>query len=236
MPSLKIEKNQLLPAVEITPVASKSESNRALIIEALANAEDTISNLSAARDTQTMKRLLNSEESTLDVIDAGTTMRFLTAYMAINEKEVTLTGTERMCQRPIGILVDALRSIGCDINYINEEGYPPLQIKPFKGQSKNEISIKGDISSQYISALLMIAPVLPEGLTINIIGKLGSRPYVEMTLGLMEHYGVKADWIENTIKIPHGKYQPNNYEIESDWSGASYWFSVVALAKESSIF
>ncbi|NMM49397.1 3-phosphoshikimate 1-carboxyvinyltransferase [Marinigracilibium pacificum] len=235
MSSLKIEKKKNIDNVEITPVASKSESNRALIIESLAGTTNTILNLSEARDTQTMNKLLNTQEDTLDVIDAGTTMRFLTAFMSIKDKASIMTGTPRMCQRPIGILVEALRSIGADIKYVGEEGYPPLKINAFKGQASDEISIKGDISSQYISALLMIAPVLPNGLKITIKGKLGSKPYVDMTLGLMEVYGVKADWTDNIITIPHQNYKPNQYTIESDWSGASYWFSLVSLADSAQI-
>jgi 3-phosphoshikimate 1-carboxyvinyltransferase len=161
----------ILKSVDIPLEASKSESNRALIINALSGNRSVLYNLSKARDTQTMQRLLASEEETLDVLDAGTTMRFLTAYSLLGDQTVILTGTERMQKRPIKILVDALRKIGGKIKYKNEEGYPPIKIKPLEKQKKHEIKIKGDVSSQYISALLMIAPQLPEGLNLHLKGK-----------------------------------------------------------------
>ncbi len=223
---------------QIIPLpASKSESNRALIIQALANGNSIeLSNLAEARDTQTMIRLLADRSDLKDVLDAGTTMRFLTAYYAISDQEVTMTGTPRMCQRPIGILVDALREIGADINYLDQEGYPPLLIKPFTTQQVDKISIRGDVSSQYISALLMIAPKLSKGLSIELTGTIGSRPYIEMTLALMSQFGVKHTWEKNTIYIPAQSYQAQSYAIEGDWSGASYWFSLLALAKSGSLF
>ncbi|WP_128543935.1 3-phosphoshikimate 1-carboxyvinyltransferase [Larkinella soli] len=241
-----------MSAVRLTPPAgpvratiplpsSKSESNRALIIDALTQFRSTLHNVSAARDTQTMIRLLQSEEPIADVLDAGTTMRFLTAYFAVTGKHKTLTGTPRMCERPIGILVDALRSLGADIEYLNREGYPPLVTKGFFDNSRtsgdtSQVSIRGDVSSQYISALLMVAPTLPRGLTLKLTGEVGSRPYIEMTLRQMEHFRVKAnvDWEKNTIAVAPTAYVPQEYAVESDWSGASYWFSVMALAEEGS--
>jgi 3-phosphoshikimate 1-carboxyvinyltransferase len=170
--------------------ASKSECNRALIINALTGFKCELSNISEARDSQTMQRLLNSSEPVADVIDAGTTMRFLTAYYAVTNQSKTMTGTPRMCERPIGILVDALRILGADIQYEKVEGYPPLKLNGFNYSGKNELTMRGDVSSQYISALLLIAPELPSGLTIKLEGEVGSRPYIEMTLNQMAHFGI----------------------------------------------
>ncbi|MVM28729.1 3-phosphoshikimate 1-carboxyvinyltransferase [Spirosoma sp. HMF4905] len=220
--------------VTIPLASSKSESNRALIIDALTGFQCDLKNLSTARDTQTMIRLLKSQDNTADVLDAGTTMRFLTAYFTVTGQQKTMTGTPRMCERPIGILVDALRTLGADITYLNKEGYPPLQINGFSSSESNRISIRGDVSSQYISALVMIAPLLPNGLTLELTGAIGSRPYIEMTLEQMAYFGadVQADWATNTITITPKPYTPKPYAIESDWSGASYWYSVAALAQD----
>lgn len=222
---------------KIRLASSKSESNRALIINALSGFGGELQNLSTARDTQTMIRLLKSEDAVADVLDAGTTMRFLTAYFAITNQTKTMTGTPRMCERPIGILVDALKSIGCEIEYLAKEGYPPTQLKGFREQKTNEISIRGDVSSQYISALLMISPLLPNGLTINLLGEIGSIPYITMTVKQMEAFGVKviADWDSKKLSVKPQKYQATSYQIESDWSGASYWYSVVALAENDDV-
>lgn len=222
---------------QVTPPASKSESNRVLIIDALTGLKSNLENLSNARDTQTMIRLLRSNEEVLDVIDAGTTMRFLTAYLSITGQEKTLTGTKRMCERPIKLLVDALKTLGANIEYKDKEGYPPLAIKKFDKEKvkTNHLRIKGDVSSQYITALLMIAPVLPNGLELELEGKIGSRPYIEMTLSLMKHFGVNSEWRENKISISAQSYQPATYKVESDWSAASYWYSIVALAREAKI-
>lgn len=216
--------------------SSKSESNRALIINALSGFRGTLQNVSAARDSQTMIRLLKSEDPVADVLDAGTTMRFLTAYFAVTGQHKTMTGTPRMCERPIGILVDALRKLGAEIDYLKNDGFPPLATNGFSGNGTNRLAIRGDVSSQYISALLMIAPTLPDGLTLELTGDVGSRPYIEMTLRQMEHFGVKslADWTNKTITVPPTPYTPADYAIESDWSGASYWFSMLALAENES--
>lgn len=221
--------------LEIPLPSSKSESNRVLIIDALTNGENQISNLAEARDTQTMIRLLGEDPEIYDVIDAGTTMRFLTAYSALTNRQKILTGTPRMCERPIGLLVDAVRSIGAEVEYQNEEGYPPLKIKGFKKQTNNRITIRGDVSSQYISALLMLAPVLPEGLVLELTGKIGSRTYIEMTLELMKQFGVASIWEGNKINVAPQTYRPTAYAVESDWSGASYWFSLLACADQGSI-
>jgi 3-phosphoshikimate 1-carboxyvinyltransferase len=221
--------------VEIPLPSSKSESNRALIIDALTEGENQISNLAEARDTQTMIRLLKENPEVLDVLDAGTTMRFLTAYSSLTNRQKVLTGTPRMCERPIGILVDALRTIGADIEYQNKEGYPPLLTKGFNKQLSNKVTIRGDVSSQYISALLMLAPTLPEGLELELTGKIGSRTYIEMTLQLMKQFGVNANWDGQTITVLPQPYKPTAYAVESDWSGASYWFSLLACAEEGEL-
>ncbi|WP_420316309.1 3-phosphoshikimate 1-carboxyvinyltransferase [Ekhidna sp.] len=219
----------------ITLESSKSESNRALIINALAGGNVTdIHNLSNARDTQTMRSLLEGKPEEYDVKDAGTTMRFLTAYLSIHGQGETITGTERMKNRPIGPLVDALRTLGAKIEYMEKDGYPPLKIHRIGKQLTNKISIPGNISSQYISSLLMIAPSLEQGLEITLTSAIYSRPYIEMTLSLMKAFGVDNEWNGNTIKVSSQTYQPVDYTIEGDWSGASYWYSFLSLAPEES--
>lgn len=215
--------------------SSKSESNRALIINALAKGDvANIHNLSNARDTQTMHRLLHMPTEEYDVKDAGTTMRFLTAYLAINGNDAIITGTDRMKQRPIGPLVDALRILGANIIYLEKDGYPPLKINRIKNQLSDQISIPGNISSQYISALLMIAPSLPNGLTVTLTTEVYSRPYIQMTLDLMNFFGVTATWTEDKISIASQDYSPTSYAIEGDWSGASYWYGFLRLSSEQS--
>jgi 3-phosphoshikimate 1-carboxyvinyltransferase len=217
--------------------SSKSESNRALIIDALAGFGGTLDNLASARDTQTMMRLLQSNDLTADVLDAGTTMRFLTAYFTATNQTKILTGTPRMCERPIGILVDALRLLGADIVYLREEGYPPFKINGFNYSGQHLIQLRGDVSSQYISALLMIAPTLPNGLTIELTTPIGSQPYIEMTLAQMAHFGIEytANWSERRLTVAPQSYTPTRFQVESDWSGASYWYSLVALAADIEI-
>jgi 3-phosphoshikimate 1-carboxyvinyltransferase len=217
--------------------ASKSESNRLLLIDALAEKKMRLENLSTARDTQTMQALLATQPNEWDVKDAGTTMRFLTAYLALKGSGDIITGTERMQQRPIGPLVDALRHIGASISYVKNDGYPPLHIERLVTQKQTVITIPGNISSQYISALLMIAPVLPQGLTIHLSTEVFSRPYISMTLKLMAKYGVTYCWAGNTISIAPQRYvaSSSTYTVESDWSGASYWYAFMALG-EGSLF
>jgi 3-phosphoshikimate 1-carboxyvinyltransferase len=231
---IEIRKLPEIPPCTISIPSSKSESNRALIIHALAK-KGKINNLSTARDTQTMLKLLQSNEQTLDVLDAGTTMRFLTAYFAISDQDRILTGTKRMCERPIGILVDALRELGADIEYIDTAGYPPLHIKGFQDSGIKTIRMRGDVSSQYISAILMISPILKNGLKLELTGKVSSRPYIDMTLGIMRHFGVSSKFKKNIIKIPKQPYVNTSFDVDPDWSGASYWYSIAALAREASI-
>ncbi|WNB18613.1 3-phosphoshikimate 1-carboxyvinyltransferase [Marivirga arenosa] len=202
-------------------------------MKALSNDKINISNLSKARDTQTLIKLLKEKNNLkeFDVLDAGTAMRFLTAYLAISTtQEVCITGTERMQKRPIKILVEALQKSGASIEYIKEEGFPPLKIESFKEQKTNQISIPGNISSQYISALLMIAPKLKNGLEISIKTPIFSKPYIDMTLGLMKLAGIEHTFNENKISIQAQEYQNSNISVETDWSAASYWFSIIALS------
>lgn len=220
---------------KIALTASKSESNRALIIQALCEKAIVLNNLSAARDTQTLIRLLAEKSSIWDVLDAGTTMRFCTAYLAVRGHENTITGTERMQQRPIGLLAEALKEIGAEIQYLNNPGFPPLKISAIKEQKTNRLEIPGNVSSQFISALMLIAPALPQGLIITLTKNIFSRPYLEMTRKLMVHFGAKASWSGNQMMVEPGPYQPNEYTIESDWSGASYWYSFCAMNPGSSI-
>lgn len=234
--TIRLSSDGILTGTKIKPSASKSESNRSLIINALSGNLGQLDNLSDARDTQTMKRLLSSNDNLFDVLDAGTTMRFLTGYLAVTtKKKVTLTGSARMQERPIKVLVEALNSIGADIAYLKNEGYPPIEIGPFLGQETRSLSIPSNISSQYISAILMIAPVLPEGLKLELVGEVYSEPYIRMTLALMRKFGIAHDWNGQTIEINHQEYTPAEYTIESDWSGTSYWYGLVSLAQEGSM-
>lgn len=235
--SIKISTKHKQLNCTIPLTGSKSESNRALIMQALSEGAVQVKNISEAADTVTLNNILQAgKQSVVDIGPAGTAMRFLTAFFTIQDGEVILTGSERMKQRPIGILVDALRSLGADISYTENEGYPPLRIRgPFKPES-DQVKIRGNISSQYISALLLIAPRLEKGLKLIIEGELTSRPYVEMTLAMMEQAGIKHQWNENVISIAHQPFTKSEISIEPDWSAASYWYSIAALAEEAEIF
>ncbi|MEO9852678.1 MAG: 3-phosphoshikimate 1-carboxyvinyltransferase [Reichenbachiella sp.] len=233
--SIQLSKPATTLSLDVPLTSSKSESNRVLLLNQLGGGQSSLKNLSTARDTVTMKALLSSKEYTLDVLDAGTVMRFMTAFLAIRKTERRITGTPRMCKRPIKLLVDALNNLGANISYENEEGFPPLLFKAFSQQKVNQLTIPGNISSQYISALLMIAPTLPDGLTITLEGEIYSRPYIEMTLNLMAHFGAEGQFEGNQIKIEPQEYSSNSYTIESDWSGASYWYSLYALAGKAQI-
>jgi len=226
---------------EITLPASKSLSNRALILKALCQDSCQLSNLSDCDDTAVMLKAFEPGQTeaegvrTVDIGAAGTSMRFLTAYFATRpEAEVIMTGSERMKQRPIALLVDALRSLGADIEYTGNEGFPPLRIygKQLEG---GKLSIDGSTSSQYISALLMIAPTLTQGLELELTGNITSRPYIEMTLGMMQQFGVSSSWQGNTITVAPQPYSAHNYQVESDWSAASYWFEMAALCRNLDI-
>lgn len=212
--------------------ASKSISNRALIIHALSHGDIMPRNLSDCDDTEVMLKALRDMPEVIDIKAAGTAMRFLTAFLAVEGKEHVITGTERMKHRPIGTLVDALRYLGADIAYEGEEGFPPLRIKgkPLNG---GQLEIRGDISSQYISALLMIGPVLRNGLELKMTGNIISRPYIDLTLWMMREFGADADWSEvDTVTVKPKPYTQHDYFIESDWSAASYWYEILALTED----
>ncbi|MCR5535069.1 MAG: 3-phosphoshikimate 1-carboxyvinyltransferase [Bacteroidaceae bacterium] len=211
--------------------ASKSISNRALLINALAGNKELPQNLSDSDDTRVMLRALQDMPDTIDIGAAGTAMRFMTAYLSVTPGEHVITGTERMRQRPIAILVDALRQLGANITYEAQEGFPPLRIVGNDKLDGGELTVPGDVSSQYISALLMIAPTLHKGLRLTLSGNIASKPYLEMTLSMMREFGAKAEWTkENVIEVLPSPYEQHNYHIESDWSAASYWYEIVALS------
>lgn len=212
---------------------SKSIANRVLIIRALCAQPFPIHRLADAKDTQLLDRLLQSQEEVRDAGPAGTTFRFLTAYLSLQPGVQILTGTERMKQRPIGLLVEALRRLGARIDYLEREGFPPLRIgEPGAIGREHRIRIPAGTSSQFISALLLIAPALPQGLELTLEGKVVSRPYIEMTLHLMQHFGVKHTWMDDTIAIPPQSYQPRAFTVEADWSAASYYYALAAFAEE----
>jgi 3-phosphoshikimate 1-carboxyvinyltransferase len=251
---------------------SKSECNRALIIEALSEGKAKVENMSDAADAVTLKNILsdfidvrktsatsivkdldgNDVEITIppplkrgetyyirhnaDVGPAGTAMRFLTAYFTLLDEDVLLTGSARMKLRPIGVLVDALRSIGANIEYKENDGFPPLYIKGGFQQLTNVVYIKGNISSQYITALLLIAAKLPLGLELHIEGDLTSKPYVEMTLAMLQQTGIWHEWNDNIISIAHQEFAPTVLSVEPDWSAASYWYAIAALSDEAELF
>lgn len=211
--------------------ASKSISNRALVMCALAGSNTLPENLSDCDDTEVIINALANNPYEIDIKAAGTAMRFMTAYLSVTEGEHVITGTERMKHRPIGILVDALRRLGADIEYMGEEGFPPLRIRG-RHLDGGELSIAGNVSSQYISALLMIGPMLDKGLRLRLTGEIISRPYIDLTLWMMREFGADAEWSGvDTISISNRKYIQREYFIESDWSAASYWYEMVALSR-----
>jgi 3-phosphoshikimate 1-carboxyvinyltransferase len=216
---------------------SKSISNRALIVLALSGADPAgwLGNLSGAKDTVTLRRLLSQEGQVYDAGDAGTTFRFMTAFLAIQPGIQILTGSERMQERPVGALVYALRALGADIRFLGKEGYPPLEIGTFRPGGPSEIRIEAGVSSQFLSALAMIGPYLPGGLRIIPDGTLVSRPYLDMTVQLMRHFGARADWEGDTLVVHPGTYKPRLFTVEADWSAASYWYAMVALAEKADL-
>ncbi|MGN0036484.1 MAG: 3-phosphoshikimate 1-carboxyvinyltransferase [Bacteroidaceae bacterium] len=211
--------------------ASKSISNRALVIHHLADGNHPLLNLADCDDTQVMVRALNAPHTdTIDIRAAGTAMRFLTAYYAVTPGGRSLTGTQRMRQRPIRVLVDALRRLGADIAYVGEEGFPPLRING-KELAGGELEMAGHVSSQYVSALLLIAPTLTHGLQLRLKGDIVSRPYIDLTLGLMRRFGAEAGWLDDhCLQVVPGRYRTVPFQVESDWSAASYWYEMLALA------
>lgn len=215
--------------------SSKSISNRVLIINSLAKGTFIPENLSDCDDTRVMIQALKGNNEVIDIMAAGTAMRFLTAYLSVTPGTHIITGTERMRQRPIRILVDALRELGADIAYVENEGYPPLRIVGNNLNGKS-IRLQGNVSSQYISALLMIAPTLQNGLQLFLTGEVISRPYIDLTLELMKKFGVQAVWdSNNSLTIAHQPYNSIPFTVESDWSAASYWYQMAALSETAEI-
>lgn len=210
--------------------ASKSIGNRALVINALAGGTTMPDNLSDCDDTEVMLRALRDMPYEIDIKAAGTAMRFMTAYLAATPGEHVITGTERMRHRPISVLVDALRSLGAHIEYVGEEGYPPLRIEG-RHLYGRQLDIPGNVSSQYISALLMIAPTLKSDLELRLTGEIFSRPYIDLTLWMMKEYGAVAEWKDiDTIYVKAQPYTARPYYIENDWSASSYWYEMMALS------
>jgi 3-phosphoshikimate 1-carboxyvinyltransferase len=233
--SLKIsnKKRHLTGNIKIT--GSKSESNRLLILQAL-YPNLKISNLSNSDDTHYLQKALQSEDELVDIHHAGTAMRFLTAYFSTLEgREVVLTGSKRMTERPVKLLVDALKQMGAEISYEQNEGYPPIRIKG-KKLTANSVSLEANISSQYISALMLIAPSLPKGLKINLEGEITSTPYIKMTLEILQRAGIKGIFKGNTIKIePTPEVEKQTLAVESDWSSASYYYSLAAISETADL-
>ena len=232
---LTLDHHQQQVEANLIITGSKSETNRLILLQAL-YPPLSLENASNSDDSVAMQTALGSEDPLKDIHHAGTAMRFLTAYYAAQAgEEITLTGSARMQERPISLLVDALRSLGAAISYDKKEGYPPLRIKGQK-LTGGEVCLPANISSQYISALLLIAPQLSEGLVLHLEGEITSLPYIKMTLALLKRIGINSDFSENKITIP---YQPTiekqTQTVESDWSSASYWFSVLSLCDEGEI-
>ena len=215
--------------------SSKSISNRVLIINALTRNPLPVHNLSDSDDTEVMKKAFTAGTSHIDIGHAGTAMRFLTSYLATKTGEWELTGSERMKERPIGILVNALRELGADITFPEKEGFPPLKIRGKKLTGRC-VELDGSVSSQYISALLMIAPTLKGGLVLNLKNEITSAAYIELTLSLMKKFGVESRWDGKKIEVPEQNYQPCEFSVEADWSGASYWYQLLALAETGDVF
>ena len=230
---LHLQPNQLNLRIKLP--ASKSISNRALILNALSYSVYDIQNLSDCDDTRVTVKALDSNDTTFDIGAAGTAMRFLTAFLAKTCGEWIITGSERMRNRPIKLLVDALNTLGAKIEYLEKEGFPPLKIYG-SALMGGEISLNGGVSSQYISALMMIAPMMVNGLKIKLEGDVISVPYILMTKKMMKEYGVDATFEYNEIDIRPQSYTPIQYRVESDWSAASYWYEVLSIAGDGEIF
>jgi len=230
----KIQTDKKILSGKINLPASKSISNRVMIINALNYSPYRAANLSDCDDTRVMEQVLNSNCNQFNIGHAGTAMRFLTAYLSKIAGQWVLTGSARMKQRPIGILVDALRELGAKIEYTEKEGFPPLQIwgTHLKGGT---LEIDGSVSSQYITALLLIAPTLEHGLTLKLLNPILSESYIRLTLGLMAKFGITWHWEGNTIRVPEQDYLVQPFTIESDWSAASYWYEAAALADQAEL-
>ncbi len=227
----RVSKKDKILKGEIRLQGSKSITNRVLIIKALTHGFFDLKNFSSSEDSLKLLELINSQEKVLHAGDGGTTIRFMLAFLAIHEGEVILTGSERLIERPIGPLVDALNSLGAEIQYLAKKNYPPVLIngKMLKG---NRVDIDTTMSSQFVSALLLVAPVLRNGLILRMKGDMVSKPYIEMTLNIMKHFGIRFDWSQNMISIPRQDYSPRDFTVEADWSAASYYYQMAALADE----
>ena len=225
-----------LSATVLLP-ASKSISNRALVMNVLSGGDDTLlNNLSDCDDTQVMIDWLHEQPSVINIKAAGTAMRFSSALLSIREGSHVITGTERMRHRPISILVDALRKLGADVEYVESEGFPPLRITGRTDLPGGELTLPGNVSSQYISALLMIGPSLEKGLILHLTGDVISRPYIHLTISMMRDFGADATWTDaHTIQVLPTPYRSTPYTVESDWSAASYWYEMVALSPGSRV-
>jgi len=231
-----IHKPQPVLQGRIQLAGSKSISNRALVIRALSGKDFALHRLANARDTVLLQELLQAPREVYDAEAAGTTFRFLSAYLSRQPGTQVLTGTERMKQRPIAILVDALRQLGADIDYLEQEGFPPLRIGSPKTADPNfRLEVSAEISSQYISALLMLAPTLPRGLELQLRGTVVSRPYIEMTLRLMAYFGIEHQWEGQRIWVAPQPYQPRPLTVEADWSAASYYYALSAIAQKTDL-
>jgi 3-phosphoshikimate 1-carboxyvinyltransferase len=233
--NLLLQTSQLDLQEQIAITGSKSETNRLLLLQAL-YLNITLANTSNSDDSEVMQKALKGNEEIVDIHHAGTAMRFLTAYFAVNEgREVVLTGSQRMTERPIKVLVEALQQLGAHITYEKEEGYPPIRIKGQK-ITAHKVSIPANVSSQYISALLLVAPKLENGIELTLVGEITSVPYIKMTLALLNDLGIQTSFIGNVITVhPKKEVETKVMTVESDWSSASYFFSLVALAKTASI-
>lgn len=230
----RISKQNKILRGEITLPASKSISNRLLIIGALSNNKAQINNLSKSGDTQRLAEILRSSETEFDVDNAGTTMRFLTTFLANKPGEWILYGSERMHKRPIGILTNALKNLGVRIEFLEKEGFPPIKIYGTELEG-GKTDIYGNISSQFVSSLLLVAPTFKKGLELELKSRIVSKPYIDMTLKLMRNFGVKSTWIDDNILIEPQKYRIKDYTIESDWSAASYWYEMAAFSDEAEL-
>jgi 3-phosphoshikimate 1-carboxyvinyltransferase len=219
---------------DITLPASKSISNRVLIIKAIGNLNFNIQNLSGSNDTRQLNEILQQNETIVDVGEGGTTLRFLMAYYCLAGKEVTLTASGSLMHRPLGVLIDALLSLGASIDYLEEDGRLPVRINKSKIINKS-VSLPGDISSQFISALMMIGPYIHGGLQIEITGEILSLPYIKMTQSVMEYFGARVEMKDNIVFIEEGEYSSRDIEIEPDWSAASYWYEIAALSDDAEI-
>ena len=230
---LHIETDRITVRIDLP--ASKSISNRALILNALSYSPYDVHNLSDCDDTRVTSYVLDSNDTTFDIGAAGTAMRFLTAFLSKTVGEWIITGSERMKQRPIKVLVEALNSLGAKIEYVEKEGFPPLRIFG-SALTGGEIHLNSGVSSQYISALMMVGPYMQKGLKIILTGEIISKPYLEMTIQMMQEFGATVKLTDNSIYIEPQEYQPIEYYVESDWSAASYWYEILSLVGKGEVY